>query len=129
MLPPSATLPPFQASYPGLPPLHPLPNPQLTPLRGPPSFHSSVTGTGCVLVCLAFFVAACRSDPGTVRREDLAAWAALYPLDGVLFPAKHCATCGMQRPARAKHCGVCGRWGPCAGIRRITLACSGWKGE
>lgn len=69
----------------------------------------SVTGTGCVLVCLGFFVAACRSDPGTVRREDLAAWAALYPLDGVVFPAKHCATCDMERPARSKHCGVCGR--------------------
>ncbi|KAG2501050.1 hypothetical protein HYH03_000869 [Edaphochlamys debaryana] len=95
-----------------------------------------LTGTAAVAVCLAFFVAACASDPGTIRASDppsvLAAWHVLYPLDGHVFPAKQCATCGFERPARSKHCGVCGKcvgrhdhhcaWiNNCVGLKNIRL--------
>ncbi|GFR42447.1 hypothetical protein Agub_g3354, partial [Astrephomene gubernaculifera] len=70
-----------------------------------------LSGSAAVLTSLALFVAASASDPGTVTRHPahLAAWGALYPLDGALFPPKHCPTCDLPRPARSKHCRVCNR--------------------
>lgn len=93
------------------------------PLCAPsPCFPPSLLGCGaarraggrayslaCVGISLALFVAACRSDPGTVTRANAAAHCALYPLDGAVWPAKDCETCGFARPARSKHCRVCGR--------------------
>ncbi|KXZ44357.1 hypothetical protein GPECTOR_69g450 [Gonium pectorale] len=74
-----------------------------------------LTGSASVLLSLALFVAACASDPGTVRREQLPAWHALYPLDGAIFPPKECETCVGRHD---HHC----QWiNNCVGYNNIRL--------
>ncbi len=49
-----------------------------------PACHRRYTGTAAALGCLAAFLAACYSDPGTVTAANAAAHAALYPYDGLV---------------------------------------------
>lgn len=42
------------------------------------------TGTAAALGCLAVFVVACYSDPGTITAANAAAHAALYPHDDLV---------------------------------------------
>ncbi|EFN58137.1 hypothetical protein CHLNCDRAFT_57008 [Chlorella variabilis] len=80
----------------------------MLPLPGIPAWHKH-TGTAGALLCLALFLAASFSDPGTVTAANVAAHRALYPCDGLLYEEKECRTCGLPRPARSKHCSACGR--------------------
>lgn len=87
--------------------------------RPPPPLHHARrrhTGTAGALLCLALFLAASFSDPGTVTAANVAAHRALYPCDGLLYEEKECRTCGLPRPARSKHCSACGRWARRAGV-------------
>lgn len=95
------------------------------------------TGTAAALGCLAVFVVACYSDPGTITAANAAAHAALYPHDDLVYEAKQCWTCGVPCPARSKHCRTCGRWHPgrqqllavllCMGRPKVAAdGCSAW---
>ncbi|KAM5152985.1 palmitoyltransferase ZDHHC4 [Mantella aurantiaca] len=58
---------------------------------------------------LYFFYKCCKSDPGTVTKNNEASSTRMYPYDGVMFhQGRKCQTCLLMKPARSKHCGVCG---------------------
>ncbi len=72
-----------------------------------PKYIRRYTGTAAVVVCLVTFLVASISDPGVVTEANLGHYLQC-PYDGVTNKLKVCATCKLQRPARAKHCGACG---------------------
>ncbi|XP_072273626.1 palmitoyltransferase ZDHHC4 [Pyxicephalus adspersus] len=62
-----------------------------------------------ITVNLYFFYKCCKSDPGTVTKNNEAFCTQMYEYDNIMFHGgRKCQTCHLMKPARSKHCGVCG---------------------
>lgn len=73
------------------------------------SYHKPL-GALNFAVCVVTFILASFVNPGTITKENNAAYLAAYPSDNFMFPAdRTCTSCGIVKPARSKHCRVTDR--------------------
>ena len=72
-----------------------------------PSMHMYV-GSFLYLIALGTFFMASINPPGKITKDNVKKFIEQYPYDQVLYTAKDCSICKIQKPARAKHCKVCG---------------------
>ena len=71
-----------------------------------PSMHMYV-GSFLYLIALVTFFMASINPPGKIDKGNVKKFIDEYPYDQVLYVAKDCSICKIQKPARAKHCKVC----------------------
>uniref|UniRef100_A0A6B2L6I9 Palmitoyltransferase n=1 Tax=Arcella intermedia TaxID=1963864 RepID=A0A6B2L6I9_9EUKA len=65
--------------------------------------HLYITATFC------WFIYVIRSDPGTIRSDNLKVHLERYPYDNILYRPRFCKICQIPRPARSRHCNSCKR--------------------